>query len=467
MRFSRGLVALLFGLVGWLVWSPPATAQSGVLILADTSDTGVKANQPGHDPWLSADGTKVAFWTEATNLDPADTDSVPDVYVKDLLTGDITLASTSDNGIKGNGGSQGNAGSGGGVGAFWGIALSADGTKVAFVSTSPNLDPAGTTEPELYVKDLVTGDLTLAATSDAGVEGNQGGINPILSADGTRVGFTSASNNLHPADPNTNWDVYVKDLVTGDLTLVSRSSAGPKGNGSSVIGAMSPNGQRVVLASKATNFSPRDTDSLSDVYFKNLVTGGMALLSTSDAGVKGNASSYPTSLTGGKVAFVSLATNLEPTDADPNQDVYVKDVVTGDLTLVSTSNPNSQHGDAYGGGLSADGTLAVFQSFASNVDHAVDPDNHADVWVRDLTTGAVTLVSASEGGVKGNGDSRLQLNLVCYPFGCNRRIWDASQAVPTGVISADGSRVVFLSNATNLDPADTDEQTDIYVKTVA
>jgi hypothetical protein len=182
----------------------------------------------------------------------------------------------------------------------------------------------------------------------------------------------------------------------------------------------------------------------------------------------GSASSFPTSLAGGKVGFVSLATNLDPTDADPNQDVYVKDVVTGDLTLVSTSNP-SEHGDAYGGGLSSDGALAVFQSFASNVYHAVDPDNHADVWVRDLTTGAVTLVSASESGVKGNGDSFLQLNrcFVCTPYAANRRIWDVSQLVATGMIPADGARVVFLSNATNLDPADTDEQTDIYVKTTA
>jgi hypothetical protein len=460
MRITRVLVALLVGLAGWLVWSPPAAAQSGELMLADTSDRGVKANQPGHDPWLSADGTKVAFWTEATNLDPADTDSVADVYVKDLVTGDITLASTSDAGVKGS------ATSGGGRGAFWGVALSADGTKVAFVSAATNLDPASTGEPELYVKDLVTGDITLASTSDAGVVGIQGGINPILSADGTRVGFTSASNNLDPADRGVGWDVYVKDLVTGDLTLVSRSTAGPKGNGSSVIGAMSPNGQRVVLASNATNFSPRDTDSLSDVYLKNLVTGGMALLSTSDAGVKGNASSYPTSLANGKVAFVSMATNLDPTDADPNQDVYVKGVVTGDLTLVSTSNPG-EHGDAFGGGLSSDGALSVFQSFASNVDHSVDPDNHADVWVRDLTTGAVTLVSASESGVKGNGDSFLQLTLVCSLFGCNRRIWAITMLVPTGMISADGSRVVFLSNATNLDDADRDEQTDVYVKTIA
>ncbi len=61
----------------------------------------------------------MAFDSSATNLDPADTDSCFDIYVKDLATGDITLASTSDSGIKANGSS-----------AF--TRLSADGTRVAF-----------------------------------------------------------------------------------------------------------------------------------------------------------------------------------------------------------------------------------------------------------------------------------------------------------------------------------------------
>ena len=80
---------------------------------------------------LSADGTKVAFQSIATNLDPADTDADYDVYVKDLTTGDLTLASTSDAGVKGNSSS-------------FAASLSAVGTKVAFLSVATNLDPADT-----------------------------------------------------------------------------------------------------------------------------------------------------------------------------------------------------------------------------------------------------------------------------------------------------------------------------------
>jgi hypothetical protein len=52
--------------------------------LASTSDTGVKGNRMSRNPSLSGDGTKVALGSYATNLDPADTDGNPDVYVKEL-----------------------------------------------------------------------------------------------------------------------------------------------------------------------------------------------------------------------------------------------------------------------------------------------------------------------------------------------------------------------------------------------
>jgi Tol biopolymer transport system component len=100
-----------------------------LIILASTNDSGVKGNGNSSAPGLSAGGTKVAFSSNATNLDPANTSVVLDVYVKDLRTGNITLASTNDSGVKGNG-SSGNP------------SLSGNGTTVAFTSDASNLTPA-------------------------------------------------------------------------------------------------------------------------------------------------------------------------------------------------------------------------------------------------------------------------------------------------------------------------------------
>ena len=76
---------------------------TGEIVLASTSSTGEPANFGASGPNLSADGTRVAFMSAATNFDPRDTDvSVNDIYVKDLVTGEVILASTSDSGIKSN-----------------------------------------------------------------------------------------------------------------------------------------------------------------------------------------------------------------------------------------------------------------------------------------------------------------------------------------------------------------------------
>ncbi len=129
--------------------SAPALAASGDLHLASTTDAGVKANRDSDVRGVSADGTRVLFSTKATNLDARDTDDLEDVYVKDLATGALILASTSDTGTKANRDS-------------YEASLSADGTAVAFHTYATNLDAGDTDEfQDIYVKDLTTGALIL------------------------------------------------------------------------------------------------------------------------------------------------------------------------------------------------------------------------------------------------------------------------------------------------------------------
>ena len=51
-------------------------------------EEGTKGDRNSWSPSLSTDGTRVAFHSESTNLDPDDTDAGRDVYVKNLLTGE-------------------------------------------------------------------------------------------------------------------------------------------------------------------------------------------------------------------------------------------------------------------------------------------------------------------------------------------------------------------------------------------
>jgi uncharacterized repeat protein (TIGR01451 family) len=349
---------------------------TGALILASTSDSGVKGNNHSFFVRLSDDASRLVFISYATNLDPADTDAIADVYVKDLVTGDVMLASTSDTGMKSNSDS--------------GYAsLSADGTRVSFQSSATNLDPADTDSLyDVYVKDLVTGDITLASTSDSGVKGNNNStsFNLSLSADGARVAFYSDASNLDAADSDAISDIYVKDLTTGDLILASTSIAGVKGNSYSIFVVLSPDGTRVAFTSGANNLDPMDTDTIEDVYVKDLASGELHLASTSDAGIKGNGTSIATDLSndGARVAFFSYATNIDAGDMDSNADAYVKDLTSGATALASTSDSNVKgNGLSATGSISADGTVVGFESEATNL-NPIDADTLRDVYVKQL-----------------------------------------------------------------------------------
>jgi hypothetical protein len=62
---------------------------------------GANANDWSADPAISADGSVVAFISQATNLHPDDGDPQPDAFVRDLQANTTTLVSRATNGDKG------------------------------------------------------------------------------------------------------------------------------------------------------------------------------------------------------------------------------------------------------------------------------------------------------------------------------------------------------------------------------
>lgn len=349
-------------------------ATTGAVTLASTGPKG-KGNEDSRYPSLSADGGKISFSSAASNLSRTDRDYVWDVYVKDLASGTIVLASTSSGGTKSNGHS--------GV-----PSLSGDGSIVAFASSATNLDPSDTdSTADIYAKDLTTGFLTLASVTKKGRKADAYSADLVISADGTKVAFLTAANNLDPRDRDGIYDIYVKDLSTGRLTLVSVSDAGVKGNGPSTMPSISADGRYVAFASSANNLDPGDTDkNPTDVYVKDLLTGDLILASTSAEGIKGDDdSTFPSlSADGRLVAFGSQATNLHPADPDRLRDIFVKDLVTGEVRLASTSD-TGEKGNDYSSEpkLSGGGASVAFGSAATNLDPA-DTDWFSDIYLKRL-----------------------------------------------------------------------------------
>ncbi len=435
-RSSGRVLGVVLGIaVASAVTVAPAAAAEGDLVLASSTDDGTPGNDGSNEMSLSADGTKVAFFSRASNLVDGDTNGTDDVFVKDLVTGDIVLASAAPDGTPGNGQSTY-------------LSLSADGTRVAFASAATNLVEGDTDDHiDIYVKDLRTGELVLASVAADGSKGNDSGNRPSISADGTRVAFWSYASNWVPGDTTQTADVFVKDLTTGQLSLASADATGTRGDENSDWPDLSADGTRVAFHSLARNLDGPggDNDGEYDVYVKDLLTGAVTLASTNDAGTKANRSSTAPSLSGDgtRVAFDSSATNLDAAaTADGIRDVFVKNLLTGDLVLVSAAGDGAEgNGDSRRAELSSDASSVAFHSNASNL-VTTDPDTVPDVLVRDLVTGELVLASTAEDGTKAN-------------------VFSISPS-----LSGTGDRVAFLSAATNLGEGETGSVAHVYVKTL-
>ena len=148
---------------------------------------------------LSADGRYLAFLSRATDLvtGQTDTNGGPDVFLFDRMAGTVTLVSHAA-------GAPATAGSG----ASDRLALSADGTHLAFASQATNL-VAGQTEAnggsDVFLFERNLGSVTLASRSAASATTTGNGPSgqlffPRISADGRVLAFDSGADDLAPAD---------------------------------------------------------------------------------------------------------------------------------------------------------------------------------------------------------------------------------------------------------------------------
>lgn len=133
---------------------------------------------------------------------------------------------------------------------------------------------------DIYVKDNLTGSVTLASVNNiTGAIGDGPSYNPILSADGRYVAFWSFATNLVPNDTNSNFDSFVKDLQTGAITRVSTRSDGSQGNSESDTPVISADGRYVAFYSAASNLVAGDINGALDIFLKDTQTGITTLVS--------------------------------------------------------------------------------------------------------------------------------------------------------------------------------------------
>jgi Tol biopolymer transport system component len=412
-----------------LLFLPAASAGLGGTLRLSISTGRIQGNGRSFVPAINADGRFAAFYSDASNLVPDDTNSSLDVFVRDRQTGETTRASVDSSGAEANGDS-------------FAPAISGDGRFVVFSSAASNL-VAGDTNgaDDIFVRDRQTGATTRVSIAPGGAEANAGSSAPSISSDGRYVAYLSDATNLVAGDTNASRDVFVFDRQTATTTNASVDSAGVQANLDSSTPALSGNGRFVAFASFADNLIPVDTNESSDVFVRDLQAGTTTRVSEYQGGFEADFDSLRPAISadGRFVAFDSDASNLAWGDTNDTFDVFVKDRQTDVLTRVSVDDAGEEgNGGSTRPSLSADGRFVAFYSDASNLVSG-DTNGAADVFLHDRRSGATKRVSVVGGGGEANGDS-------IRP-----------------ALSADGRLVVFESDATNLVAGDSNHFTDIFV----
>ena len=339
------------------------------------------------------------------------------------------LMSQSSAGLRGNGNSLNSA-------------ISGDGRFVVFASEATNLGGTGTANPDIYLRDTLTGTTTLLSHTPGGAHSNGNEDLPAISDDGRFAVFQSNASDLVAGDGNAAADIFLRDTLDGSTTLISVASNGTQGNGASGQAQISGDGRYVVFQSAASNLVAGDSNGTTDIFLRDTLAGTTTRLSVGTAGAQGNGAveSPDISFDGGTVVYSSTATTLAAGDSNGVSDIFLRDLALDATARVSVSSAGVQgNGASVDASVSGDGLDVAFTSAATNL-VAGDVNGVDDIFLRDRVAGTTTLVSVSSAGVQGNGASL-----------------DAS-------ISGDGRYVVFESAASNLVAGDSNGVDDVFLR---
>ena len=290
---------------------------AGVTHRASIGLGGFEGNAQSFAPSISADGTVVAFSSDADNLVPDDNNGHADVFFRLHLdsTGRASVDSSRPP-FEGNANSIDSS-------------LNADGRHIAFDSDASNLAPNENNGfgRDAFVHHFPTGTTERVSVNSLPDGGNADSFNPSISADGRFVAFGSHATNLVAGDANAGTDVYVRDRQAGRIERISVSSSGTEDNGDSEVPSISADGRFVAFDSDADELVADDGNNALDVFVHDRQSDTTNRISVNGGtGVEGNDHSGFPSISGdGRwIAFSSDADNLVSGDTNGVRDIFIR-----------------------------------------------------------------------------------------------------------------------------------------------
>ncbi|MFF2144542.1 hypothetical protein [Kitasatospora sp. NPDC058190] len=339
------------------------------------------------------------------------------------------------------------------------LGLSADGRSALFSSAATDLLPVDGTPnaSEVYVRDLRNGHIERVSVADDGARLNAPTSDASISGDGRYVAFTTTATNVVPGQAKHQSDVFVRDrwtgrtelITTGDLTTTDDETVRGADNPT-----LSRDGRYIAYASNRTDLAPGVRRGKENIFVTDRWTHTTRLITTGfDGNTADNNSFGPTiSADGSTVGFTSRAGNLVPPPAAGTTTpaataelagprfypYFVWKADTGRTTGASLDDTGALTGTGIDARISADGRYALY---GLPVHGAGKPGSHGirmDLYALEPATGKRTRINTFLPGTTTTGGS-----------------YDP-------VMTSDDRWVYFDSDADNLVPGDTNQQTDVF-----
>jgi Tol biopolymer transport system component len=380
------------------------------------------------------------FASNASNLAAGDTNQQSDYFVKNLTSGAVIMVNSNNDGVQGNGGVSE-------------LVFSPDGQWIMFKSSSSNLVDGDTNNADdIFLKNVQSGEVRLLNSSANAQPGNAGSVEAVFSVDGKFIAFVSGASNLIADDTNDRADIFIKTLATGEIKRASITANGTESNGYTIgTPSFSPDGKWLAFYSSASSLTSNDNNEKMDIFIKNLGTGEMKLISNAADGQAGNGDcGSPVFINDDWLKFSSSSSNLAPDDNNGNPDDFIKNISSGKLMMINSATDGTAGNASYDGStlrFSPDMHWMAFASTASNLINNDVNGHQADVFLKNLDTGEVQLLNTASDGTPANTDTA-----------------NTDTGRTEFYFSPDSQSVLFTSTAYNLVPGDTNGEIDVFIK---
>lgn len=292
-------------------------------------------------------------------------------------------------------------------------AVAGDGSLVTFSSNADLTGENPDLNDEVFVHRSSTGEISQVTSTLLGYS-----LTPVISADGSTVAFSS-SHDLTEENPDRSDEIFTYDTTTETITQVTSNTSTDI---DALLPSLSSDGERVLYLADGIGFVALNLLDTS--------TGVTTELLPDVGAIAGGDPNTPAlSPDGSRATFVSNG-NLTGDNPDLNGEVFLYDVDTATLTQVtSTGTASDGGGSNFTAGFTDNGQTVVFESDGAIV--GPNPGFSFGTYLFNITTGMTSHLTSR------------------------------APNVSNGVISVDGTQIVFGSDA-NLTGGNPDGNSELF-----